>query len=58
MDLDHVHNMVSNISKFATTFFADLFNHKGNEENNDNTRMEHFGPNVNLGIKKIQSRNN
>jgi hypothetical protein len=57
MDLDNVHNMVSNIFKFATTIFADLFNHKGKEENNDNTKMEHFGPSGNLGIKKVQSKN-
>ncbi len=57
MDLDNVHNMVSNISKFATTIFVDLFNHKGKEENNGNTRMEHFRPSGNLGIRKIQSRN-
>jgi hypothetical protein len=49
--------MVSNISKFATTIFVDLFNHKGKEENNGNTRMEHFRPSGNLGIRKIQSRN-
>ncbi len=42
MDLDNVHDVVSNISKFATTIFADLFNHKGKEEKNDNTRMEHL----------------
>jgi len=57
MDLDNVHNMVSHISKFATTIFANLFNHKGKEENNDNTRMEHFGPCGNVGIKKFQSKN-
>ncbi len=57
MDLDNVHNMVSNISKFPITIFANLFNHKGKEENNGNTRMEHFGPSGNLGIKKVQSRN-
>ncbi len=33
MDLDNVHNMVSNISKFATIIFVDLFNYKGKEEN-------------------------
>jgi len=42
MDLDNVHNMVSNIYKFATMIFADLFNHKGKEENNGNMRMEHL----------------
>ncbi len=42
MDLDNVHDMVSNISKFVATIFADLFNHKGKEENNGNTRMEHL----------------
>ncbi len=36
MDLDNVHNVVSNISKFATIIFVDLFNYKGKEENNDN----------------------
>ncbi len=42
MDLDNVHDVVLNISKFATMIFADLFNHKGKEENNGNTRMEHL----------------
>jgi len=47
MDLDNVHNVVSNISKFATIFFVDLFNYKGKEENNDNitiiiTRIPNF----------------
>ncbi len=42
MDLDNVHDMLSNISKFVATIFADLFNHKGKEENNGNTRMEHL----------------
>jgi hypothetical protein len=42
MDLDNVHDVVSNISKFIATIFANLFNHKGKEENNDNTRMEHL----------------
>jgi hypothetical protein len=42
MDLDNVHDMVSNISKFVATIFVNLFNHKGKEENNGNTRMEHL----------------
>jgi hypothetical protein len=42
MDLDNVHDVVSNISKFVATIFADLFKHKGKEENNGNTRMEHL----------------
>ncbi len=42
LDLDNVHDMVSNISKFVATIFADLFNHKGKEENNGNTKMEHL----------------
>jgi len=54
MDLDNVDTMVSNISKFATTIFVDLFTHKGKEENNDNTRMKHFGPSGSLGIKKFK----
>jgi hypothetical protein len=36
MDLDNVHNVVSNISKFATIIFVDLFNYKGKDKNNDN----------------------
>jgi hypothetical protein len=35
MDLDNVHRVVSNISKFATIIFVDLFNYKGKKENND-----------------------
>ncbi len=31
MDLDNVHNVVSNISKFATIICVDLFNYKGKE---------------------------
>jgi len=42
MDLDNVHDVVSNISKFAATIFANLFNHKRKEKNNGNTRMEHL----------------
>jgi hypothetical protein len=42
MDLDNVHDVISNISKFATMIFVDLFNCKGKEENNGNTRMEHL----------------
>jgi len=42
LDLDNVHDMVSNISKFVATIFADLFNHKGKEENNGKTKMEHL----------------
>jgi hypothetical protein len=42
MDLDNVHDVVSNISKFATMIFVDLFNHKGKEENNGNMRIEHL----------------
>jgi hypothetical protein len=42
MDLDNVHDMVSNILKFVATIFATLFNHKGKEENNGNPRMEHL----------------
>ncbi len=42
MDLDNVHDVVSNISKFAATIFADLFNHKRKGKNNGNTRMEHL----------------
>jgi serine protease inhibitor len=40
MDLDNVYDVVSNISKFAATIFANLFNHKGKEENNGNMTME------------------
>jgi hypothetical protein len=32
MDLDNVHDVVLNISKFATMIFADLFNHKRKEK--------------------------
>jgi len=42
MDLDNVHDVVSNIFKFAATIFVELFNHKGKEKNNGNTRMEHL----------------
>jgi hypothetical protein len=42
MDLDNVHDVESNIFKFAAMIFADLFNHKEKEENNGNTRMEHL----------------
>jgi hypothetical protein len=36
MDLDNVHKVVSNISKFATIIFVDFFNNKGKKEKNDN----------------------
>jgi hypothetical protein len=42
MDLDNVHDVVSNISKFVATIFVDLFNHKRTKENNDNKKMEHL----------------
>jgi hypothetical protein len=42
MDLDNVHDMVSNISTFVATIFANLFNHKGKQKNNGNTKMEHL----------------
>jgi len=42
MDLDNVHDVVSNISKFVAMIFANLFNHKGKEENNGNTIMKHL----------------
>jgi hypothetical protein len=42
MDLDNVHDVVSNISKFSAMIFANLFNHKGKEKNNGNMRMEHL----------------
>jgi hypothetical protein len=47
MDLDNVHNVVSNISKFATIIFVDLFNYKGGKKNNDHitritTRIPNF----------------
>ncbi len=32
MDLDNVHNVVSNISKFTTIIFVDLFNYKNNNK--------------------------
>jgi len=57
MDLDNVHDVVLNISKFATMIFADLFNHKGKEEKNGNTIMEHLDRVVAWGIKRVQSRN-
>ncbi len=56
LDIVHIVSIVCdtqdhyNISKFATTIFVDFFNHKGKEENNDNTRMKHFGPSGSLGI--------
>jgi hypothetical protein len=54
MDLDNVHDVVSNISKFAATIFADLFNHKGKEENNGNTRMEHLDRVVAWALKEFK----
>ncbi len=54
MDLDNVHDVVSNISKFAVTNFADLFNYKGKEENNGNMRMEHSDRVVAWALKKFK----
>jgi hypothetical protein len=54
MDLDNVHDVVSNISKFAATIFADLFNHKGKEEKNGNTRMEHLDRVVAWALKEFK----
>ncbi len=54
MDLDNVHDVVSKISKFAATIFADLFNHKGKEENNGNTRMEHLDRVVAWALKEFR----
>jgi hypothetical protein len=31
-----------NFSKFVAMIFANLFNHRGKEENNGNTIMEHL----------------
>ncbi len=54
MDLDNVHDVVSNISKFVATIFVDLFNHKGKEENNGNTRMEHLDQVVVWALKEFR----
>jgi hypothetical protein len=54
MDLDNVHDVVSNISKFVATIFANLFNHKGKEENNGNTRMEHLDQVVAWALKEFK----
>ncbi len=54
MDLDNVHDVVSNISKFATTIFADLFNHKRKGKNNGNTRMEHLDRVVAQALKEFK----
>jgi hypothetical protein len=53
MDLDNVYDVMSNISKFATTNFSDLFNHKG-KENNGNTRMEHLNRVVAWALKEFK----
>jgi hypothetical protein len=54
MDLDNVHDVVSNISKFVATIFVDLINRKGKEENNDNTRMEHLDLVVAWALKEFK----
>ncbi len=54
MDLDNVHDVVSNISKFAAMIFADLFNHKGKEEDNGNARMEHLDQVVAWALKEFK----
>ncbi len=51
MDLDNVHDMVLNISKFVAMTFADLFNHKGKEEKSGNIRMEHLDQVVAWALK-------
>jgi len=48
------HDVVLNISKFATMIFVDLFNHKGKEENNGNTRMEHLDRVVAWALKEFK----
>jgi hypothetical protein len=54
MDLDNVYDVLSNISKFAATFFANLFNHKGKEENNGNMKMEHLDRMVAWALKEFK----
>ncbi len=54
MDLDNVHDVVSNISKFVVTIFVDLFRHKGKEENNGNTKMEHLDRVVAWALKEFK----
>jgi hypothetical protein len=54
MDLDNVHDLVSNISKFVTTIFVDLFNRKGKEENLDNMIMENLDLVVAWALKEFK----
>jgi hypothetical protein len=56
MELDNVHDMVLNISKFVATIFVDLFNPKGKEENNDNTKMEHLNLVLTWALKEFKVR--
>jgi hypothetical protein len=57
MDLANVHDVVLNISMFATMIFANFVQSQRKRRKQWQYENGAFGQNGSLGIKRIQSRN-